>query len=106
LASNRPDGTLDPAGLAAAFPEDPEDPQFAPAALRCLENTQNRSGGVVPPDGYQRDVARLTAARGVAVHLNGARAGSRCTSTVRGSSTHTWPGSGTVGRRPWRRKSG
>ncbi|MEU7928411.1 GntG family PLP-dependent aldolase [Micromonospora sp. WMMA1998] len=70
---NLPDGTLPLASIAAAFPEDDEDPQFAPAAVICLENTQNRCGGVVLPDGYAAEVAALARTRGVAVHLDGAR---------------------------------
>jgi threonine aldolase len=70
---NRPDGTLDLADLAAAIPDDPTDPQFAPPALICLEDTQNRCGGVPLPDGYAARVAAFAEAHGLAVHLDGAR---------------------------------
>ena len=70
---NLPDGTLSPESIGAAFPEDDEDPQFARVAVICLENTQNRCGGVILPDGYAACVAALARTRGVAVHLDGAR---------------------------------
>ena len=41
--------------------------------LLCLENTHNmQGGGVYPPDRFQ-EVLRVTRARGLAVHLDGAR---------------------------------
>jgi threonine aldolase len=39
----------------------------------CLENTQNRCGGVILPQGYQAAVADFARSRGVPVHLDGAR---------------------------------
>jgi threonine aldolase len=71
--ANQPDGTLALADLAAGFPEDPGDPQFAHVAVICLENTQNRCGGVILPQDYQAAVAEFAHARGVPVHLDGAR---------------------------------
>jgi threonine aldolase len=71
--ANQPDGTLALSDLKAGFPEDTADPQFALPALVCLENTQNRCGGVILPQAYQAAVAGLARARGVAVHLDGAR---------------------------------
>ena len=71
---NRADGTLDPAGLAAAFPADPDDPQFALPALICLENTQNRCGGVpLSPGVPGRDRVAGPRPTAWAVHLDGAR---------------------------------
>jgi len=70
---NAPDGTLPLEAIEAAFPEDEDDPQFARPAVICLENTQNRCGGVVLPTGYDAEVAALARARGVPVHLDGAR---------------------------------
>jgi threonine aldolase len=70
---NRPDGTLAPADLVAAFPEDPDDPQFALPAAVCLESPQNRCGGLPLPLGYLREVADLAHTRGAALHLDGAR---------------------------------
>jgi threonine aldolase len=46
---NQPDGRLLLSDLRAGFPDDPEDEQFALPSLICLENTQNRCGGVVLP---------------------------------------------------------
>jgi threonine aldolase len=70
---NQPDGTLAVADLRAAFPDDPDDPQFAVPALICLENTQNRCGGVVLPAGYPQQVAAVARDQPVPVHLDGAR---------------------------------
>ncbi|GAP48931.1 GntG family PLP-dependent aldolase [Streptomyces azureus] len=70
---NRPDGTLPLADLRAGFPDDPEDPQFALPSLICLENTQNRCGGVLLSFEYQREVRELADERGIGVHLDGAR---------------------------------
>lgn len=71
--ANQPDGTLSLADLEAALPEDSADPQFALPALICLENTQNRCGGVILPQDYQAAVAEFAAAHGLPVHLDGAR---------------------------------
>ncbi|ALG12491.1 GntG family PLP-dependent aldolase [Kibdelosporangium phytohabitans] len=68
-----PDGRFVPDALAAEFPGDPDDPQFALPALLCVENTQNRCGGVALPLDYLREVRAFAAARGVGVHLDGAR---------------------------------
>ncbi len=70
---NQPDGTLALSDLEAGFPEDDDDPQFALVSLICLENTQNRCGGVILPLDYQASVAAFAAERGVPVHLDGAR---------------------------------
>lgn len=71
--ANQPDGTIRPADLIAAYPEDDTDPQFARVRLVCLENTQNRCGGAVLTPQYQARVARLAADRGTPLHLDGAR---------------------------------
>jgi len=71
--ANQPDGTLALGDLDAGFPEDAADLQFALPALVCLENTQNRCGGVILPQAYQAEVAELARFRGVPVHLDGAR---------------------------------
>nr|WP_042178672.1 GntG family PLP-dependent aldolase [Kibdelosporangium sp. MJ126-NF4]CEL13330.1 Low-specificity L-threonine aldolase [Kibdelosporangium sp. MJ126-NF4]CTQ99021.1 Low-specificity L-threonine aldolase (EC 4.1.2.48) [Kibdelosporangium sp. MJ126-NF4] len=70
---NQPDGRILLADLAAGFPPDPQDPQFAWPALICLENTQNRCGGAVLPLDYLDEVRRFADERGVPVHLDGAR---------------------------------
>lgn len=69
----RADGRLDADGLAAALPEDRDDPQFALPALVCLENTQNRCGGVVLSVTDMAAVRSFADAHGLAVHLDGAR---------------------------------
>jgi threonine aldolase len=70
---NQADGTMHLDDVAAAFPEDPSDPQFAVPALLCLENTHNRCGGVILDPQYVRGVAELAHRRGIALHLDGAR---------------------------------
>jgi threonine aldolase len=70
---NQPDGTMLLADLSARLPGDPDDPQFARPALICLENTQNRCGGVVLPPEYPGQVRRFADQHGLAIHLDGAR---------------------------------
>lgn len=67
------DGRLPLPALGDAFPDDPSDPEFAPVALICLENTHNRSGGRVLPMDYLASVRELARSRGVLVHMDGAR---------------------------------
>lgn len=69
----QPDGRLGLDDLAAAMPEDPDDPQFALPAVLCLENSQNRCGGKVLPDEYTGQVRRFADEHGLRVHLDGAR---------------------------------
>lgn len=71
--TNAPDGTLPLAAIEDAFPDDPEDPQFALPALLCLENPQNRCGGRVLPLSYLAEVAALAAEHEIPVHMDGAR---------------------------------
>jgi threonine aldolase len=68
---NQPDGTLDLEQIRAAIRDD--DPHEPVTRLICLENTQNRCGGVVLSPEYTRQVAEFAHARGLAVHLDGAR---------------------------------
>ena len=70
---NRPDGTLDQDRLDDAFPDDPEDPQFALPAMLSVENPHNRCGGTVLPADYSRRLSDFARARGIPVHLDGAR---------------------------------
>ncbi len=51
----------------------PDDAHFAPPAVVCLENTHNRAGGRVIPQGVVDEVGRQAHARGLRVHLDGAR---------------------------------
>ena len=65
---NEPDGTLDLGRVAAAIK--PDDPHFARTRLLALENT---IGGKVLPPAYLADAEALARARGLAMHLDGAR---------------------------------
>jgi threonine aldolase len=50
-----------------------EDVHHAPTRLVCLENTHNRGGGNVYPLEVIRDIRQVAHARGLAMHLDGAR---------------------------------
>lgn len=66
------DGSLALNDLAGAI-RDPEDDQCAPASLICLESSHNRCGGLALALGYLDEVQRFATARGLTVHLDGAR---------------------------------
>jgi len=66
--SNRPDGTLELAGVEAAIK--PDDPHFARTRLLALENT---IGGKVLPQAWVTEAIALAKRRGLATHLDGAR---------------------------------
>lgn len=66
-----PDGTLDRARLARAFQGD--DIHEARTGLLCLENTHNMCGGRVLPPATLNELAAPARARGLPVHLDGAR---------------------------------
>ncbi|MEK6607664.1 MAG: low-specificity L-threonine aldolase [Myxococcota bacterium] len=51
----------------------PDNHHFAPTRLVCVENTHNRGGGRVWPQEDVLRVAELARARGVRLHLDGAR---------------------------------
>jgi threonine aldolase len=51
----------------------PHDDHFARTRVVCVENTHNRSGGRVFPFERLREVSELARARGLALHLDGAR---------------------------------
>jgi threonine aldolase len=68
---NLTDGTLDRARLAGAFASD--DIHEAPTGLLCLEDTHNMCGGRVLPAHTLRELTAPARARGVPVHLDGAR---------------------------------
>jgi threonine aldolase len=72
VVPTQPDGMLDLAKLRAGIAGD-DDPHVAPTALVCLENTHNRCGGTVLSVEQVEAVATLAHARGVAVHMDGAR---------------------------------
>jgi len=64
-------GILDPAQIEAAIR--PSDHHFAFSRLVCLENTHNRGGGAIYPLEKMRDIYTLAKAKGLMVHLDGAR---------------------------------
>jgi threonine aldolase len=66
-------GILDETQLARAMPEDPDDPQFSPPAVLCVENTANRAGGVPLSPEDLAGALGFARANGLAVHLDGAR---------------------------------
>jgi len=66
-----PDGLLTPALVAEAIR--PVSPYVLQTSLVCLENTHNSAGGRVMPLDQLRAVAGVARARGVKVHLDGAR---------------------------------
>jgi threonine aldolase len=68
---NRPDGTLDLDEAAAAIRTD--NIHYPRTRVLALENTHNLCNGVPLPVGYMMAAGRLTRARGVALHVDGAR---------------------------------
>ena len=68
---NQPDGSLRIEDLQAAIR--PLDAHFPSTRLICLENTHNRCGGTYQSSEYMRQVADFAHARGLKVHLDGAR---------------------------------
>jgi threonine aldolase len=69
---DRPDGTLDPAEIAAAF-RDPSDPHEPTTALVAIENAHSHSGNQPLSVDYMRRVATVAHDRGVPLHVDGAR---------------------------------
>jgi len=67
------DGSLALGDLAAAFPREPDDPQFALPGLICVENTHNRMGGQVLSQAYLAQLRHFASERRVPVHMDGAR---------------------------------
>jgi threonine aldolase len=68
---NQSDGSLRIEDIEAAIrPDDPHDPV---TRLICLENTHNRCGGTFQTPRYLAHLTALARARGLAVHLDGAR---------------------------------
>ena len=68
---NRPAGTLRLADITAAIRPDNE--HFPRTRLICLENTHNNCNGTPLTAGYTAQVAALARARGLRLHLDGAR---------------------------------
>ena len=67
-----PDGMLDPHLIEINY-TDGSDEHSAPAVLLCVENTHNRCGGAVLSLQQMEALAALAHARGMKVHLDGAR---------------------------------
>ena len=65
------DGLLTPEQVEAAMRS--PDMHTPPTALLCLENTHNRGGGSVYPLATLQAIAGVARARGIPVHLDGAR---------------------------------
>jgi threonine aldolase len=69
---DRPDGTMDPAEIDAAF-RDPGDPHEPISGLVTIENTHAHSMGQPLTAEYTRQVADIAHAHGVPLHIDGAR---------------------------------
>jgi threonine aldolase len=69
---DRPDGTMDPAEIDAAF-RDPSDPHEPISGLVTIENTHAHSMGQPLTAEYTRRVAEIAHGRGVPLHVDGAR---------------------------------
>jgi threonine aldolase len=68
----QPDGTLALAEIEAAI-RDNDNIHYPRTSLICLENTQGGIGGAVLPVDYINAVGELAHARGINVHIDGAR---------------------------------
>ena len=69
---DRPDGTIDPADIEAAF-RDPTDPHEPITGLITLENTHAHSMGQPLSPEYTRQVGAIARAHDVPLHIDGAR---------------------------------
>lgn len=69
---DRPDGTMDPAEIVAAF-RDPNDFHEPISGLIALENTHAHSMGQPLPPAYIRQVGVIAREHGVPLHIDGAR---------------------------------
>jgi threonine aldolase len=69
---DRPDGTVDPAEIEAAF-RDPGDPHEPITGLVTIENTHAHSMGQPLSPAYTNEVAEIAHRHGVPLHLDGAR---------------------------------
>ncbi len=67
------DGFFTPAELARWVPGDPDDPHRAPPSLVCVENTSMHAMGAAWPLAQLSSVAAAARARGLALHMDGAR---------------------------------
>lgn len=64
-------GHLSPAQLAQLL--DQNEGEAMRISMVSLENTHNRAGGTVMPEGWQQQIEKECRARGIAIHLDGAR---------------------------------
>lgn len=71
VVANAEDGTLPLNEVRSAIRSD--NVHFPRSRLLCLENTHNRCGGTILPDGYTKEVCEMAHAKGMSVHLDGAR---------------------------------
>ena len=71
ILPNEPDGTIDPQRIAAAIRHD--NVHFPRTRLICLENTQNRCGGVPLSVDYMHTVRQIADEHNLLIHLDGAR---------------------------------
>jgi len=69
---DRPDGTLDPGEVAAAF-RDPSDAHEPITSLVAIENAHSHSGNQPLSVGYTGQIAAVAHERGVPLHVDGAR---------------------------------
>ena len=69
---DRPDGTLDPVEVAAAF-RDPSDAHEPISALVAIENAHSHSGNQPLTVAYTAEVAAVAHGYGVPLHVDGAR---------------------------------
>lgn len=69
---DRPDGTIDPVEVAAAF-RDPTDAHEPLSGLVIVENTHAHSGGQPLSVAYEQEIAGIAHDRGVPLHVDGAR---------------------------------
>jgi len=67
------DGSILIDDLDRSCSNDPNDPQFSPPGLICLENTHNRRGGTVLPMVYLQRVSHFAHSRMLPIHIDGAR---------------------------------
>ncbi|TYL85884.1 threonine aldolase family protein [Bradyrhizobium cytisi] len=64
-------GHLSPVQLAEVL--DRSEDEAMRVSMVSLENTHNRAGGTVMPEGWQQQIESACRARGIAIHLDGAR---------------------------------
>jgi len=70
--ADRPDGTLDPDAVAAAF-RDPADPHEPITSLIAIENAHSHSGNQPVSIAATAEIAAIAHDRGVPLHVDGAR---------------------------------